>query len=342
MFDDQVFLTIGIASYNYSQFLERAFNAIKRQKFQDFEILYCDDGSTDASIETIHHIIADNPLMKIRLIAGENEGIVANKMRILNNAQGEYVMVCDADDWMMDDCLENLINAAQLSHADRIISQFQIITPEGKAIRECDVANPSVKWLHTLWHGCLFRTSIFRENKITAPKSFFSDDYNLIMQYNMHCKSTEFVRKTCYCNYLHGGNASAVINLSGSWKPLDNFYQVLRFSHDLCMQMTETEDREATTYQVIKFYDQALLTLTQVAPIAEISKLYSEINKEMRRYFPYYLKNELIRLFADNYDRSYGKKGIFLMAMLERNKLLLPVLKIYKKTRYSALFKQVQ
>ena len=33
------FLTIGIASYNYARYLPRAFEAIKRQKFQDFEIL---------------------------------------------------------------------------------------------------------------------------------------------------------------------------------------------------------------------------------------------------------------------------------------------------------------
>ena len=44
------FLTIGIASYNYAKWLMIAFEAIQRQTFKDFEILYCDDGSTDEDL----------------------------------------------------------------------------------------------------------------------------------------------------------------------------------------------------------------------------------------------------------------------------------------------------
>lgn len=51
--DTEPFLTIGIASYNYSRYLYSAFEAIKKQAFSDYEILYCDDGSTDDSVEVI-------------------------------------------------------------------------------------------------------------------------------------------------------------------------------------------------------------------------------------------------------------------------------------------------
>ena len=46
---DAPFLTIGIANYNYSRYLERALEQIKHQNFQNFEVLYCDYGSTDVN-----------------------------------------------------------------------------------------------------------------------------------------------------------------------------------------------------------------------------------------------------------------------------------------------------
>ena len=88
------FITIGIASYNYAEYLPKAFEAIRRQKFTDYEILYCDDGSTDDSLAVIRGLIADHPEMQIRLVAGENGGIMTNKNRILENARGEYLMRC--------------------------------------------------------------------------------------------------------------------------------------------------------------------------------------------------------------------------------------------------------
>ena len=51
------YITIGIASYNYGKYLRRAFEAIKRQKFRNFEVLYCDDGSTDESVTIIQSFI---------------------------------------------------------------------------------------------------------------------------------------------------------------------------------------------------------------------------------------------------------------------------------------------
>ena len=77
------FLTIGIASFNYGKYLTKAFEQIKKQNFNDFELLYCDDGSTDDSIDIIETIIRENPEMNIRLIKGENEGLLANRNRII-------------------------------------------------------------------------------------------------------------------------------------------------------------------------------------------------------------------------------------------------------------------
>lgn len=70
MNNNQPFITIGITVYNYSKYLQKGFDAIKRQGFKDYEIIYSDDCSTDNSCEIIERFIKENPSMNIRLIRG--------------------------------------------------------------------------------------------------------------------------------------------------------------------------------------------------------------------------------------------------------------------------------
>ena len=73
--DRKPFLTIGIASYNYGKYLLKAFEQIHKQSFRDFELLYCDDGSTDDSVEVIESIIRNHPDMNIQLMKGDDKGL---------------------------------------------------------------------------------------------------------------------------------------------------------------------------------------------------------------------------------------------------------------------------
>ena len=321
------FITIGIASYNYARFLPRAFEAIKRQKFKDFEILYCDDGSTDNSVEVIKGFIRDNPDMHIRLIEGENNGVVANKKRIQDNAYGTYVMLCDADDWMSDNCLEILANAAIHSNANRIIGEVALVDKDGKEIRCLDIANPSSKWMHTLWHGCLYRTEIFRKYDFGEPRGFYSDDYYFIQTYNLHCGDTEFVRNTVYFNCVHGGNATTITSLNGSWKPEENFTQIIDFTVNLSKSISDKDVLQTLEYQVIKFYYQALMAGARGSSDRISFYTYAHrLHEKITQSYPEYRKSKRVCLFKGNYDRSYGKWGVWIMVQLEKTGLLLPIL----------------
>lgn len=105
----QPLITVGIASYNYALQIVKALEAVQRQNFHDYEVLISDDCSTDDSVARIKEFISSHPQMTIRLIESErNEGLVANKNKIIQNCRGEYLMLCDADDWMADCCLEKI------------------------------------------------------------------------------------------------------------------------------------------------------------------------------------------------------------------------------------------
>ena len=51
------FITVMILCYNCSEFVSRALNAVAKQTFRDFELLFIDNGSTDNSIRIYERFI---------------------------------------------------------------------------------------------------------------------------------------------------------------------------------------------------------------------------------------------------------------------------------------------
>ena len=90
-------VSIGIPFYNAEDFLRDAITSALNQRFDDFELLLIDDGSTDNSLQ-----IARNFANKrIRLFAdGANKGLPARLNELVAHARGEYFARMDADDIM--------------------------------------------------------------------------------------------------------------------------------------------------------------------------------------------------------------------------------------------------
>lgn len=102
-------VTILISIYNGAKTLDRCFESIKKQTFQDFEIVCINDGSTDAT---------KNLLGKWQSAFGERFKIIENNPGLgltkslnkgLELAQGAYTARIDADDWWQREKLEKQI-----------------------------------------------------------------------------------------------------------------------------------------------------------------------------------------------------------------------------------------
>lgn len=230
------FITVGIASYNYARYLPRAFEAIKRQAFRDIEILYCDDGSTDDSAAVIQGFIRQNPEMNIRLICGKNGGVMENKNRILKNAKGKYLMLCDADDWMDDTCLEKLAQKAEETNADRIIAGFRNVIDRGETLETGQVEylpdHPS-RWNQFQHHGCLYKTAVYREHDIYFRPDHYPDDFDYVERFNLHCGSAAYVREVLYNFYHNGKSTSATCDPASRWYYLNLFGEITKLAGSL-------------------------------------------------------------------------------------------------------------
>lgn len=99
-----VFLTVAVPVYNAERFLDICLKSIFSQRFEDYEVLLVDDGSTDRSLQICYKWKRKYP-MRVRVIAKENSGSLLTRRICLKEAKGQFIYIMDADDYLLCDDL---------------------------------------------------------------------------------------------------------------------------------------------------------------------------------------------------------------------------------------------
>lgn len=326
MSNNSPYITIGIASYNYARFLPRAFEAICRQSFRDFEVLYCDDGSTDDSVAVIRALIRDHPDMTIRLLEGKNGGVMANKNRILENARGQYVMLCDADDWMDDNCLELLARAARETGADRVIAGFRNVLDRGNGTLETgqveEVSPHPSKWNQFQHHGCLYRCAVYREHDVWFRPDHYPDDFDFIERFNACCGQAAFVHRVVYNFYHNGQSTSSVSDRTSRWYYLNLFGEITSLAGQLLPRLGQ-EDAWQLQAVVMRIYLADVFSTRNGGELRELTSL-------LYRVMPDCLHNPLLYSRRRSPYRTNTFYKSLVLVVLMRLHCLAPAAALYR------------
>jgi len=104
--------------YNVEGFVDDAIRSVQAQGEENWELVACDDASTDATVERLrHHASSD---IRIRVHENvHNVGMTGNWNRALQSARGEFVVKLDGDDAYRPETLERLA-AVIRSHSDLV------------------------------------------------------------------------------------------------------------------------------------------------------------------------------------------------------------------------------
>lgn len=107
MANPKVSIIMGI--YNCEKYLENAVESVLFQTFTDWELIMCDDGSTDSTYEVAYEFVKKYP-QKIKLLKNDkNRKLAYSLNHCLKNSVGEYIARMDADDVNMPDRLEKQV-----------------------------------------------------------------------------------------------------------------------------------------------------------------------------------------------------------------------------------------
>lgn len=102
-------ISIALASYNGSKYIREQLDSILLQTYQNFELIICDDCSTDNTWQILEEYAAkDN---RVKIFKNEtNLGFKKNFEKAISKCRGEYIALSDQDDIWTEDHLSVLLH----------------------------------------------------------------------------------------------------------------------------------------------------------------------------------------------------------------------------------------
>ena len=111
-------ISIIVPVYNSDQYLGMCLDSLLAQTYNDIEVICINDGSQDNSGFILgDYSRKDN---RLKVITQENQGIAAARNRGLQEAQGDWIIFVDSDDWLEVTTCERIISLAIHHNADVI------------------------------------------------------------------------------------------------------------------------------------------------------------------------------------------------------------------------------
>lgn len=122
-------LSIIVPVYNVEDYLTECIESILNQKYQDFELILVNDGSSDSSGE-ICDKYSDRD-RRINVKHKDNGGQSSARNVGLNIAKGKYIGFVDSDDWIHEEMYERLVKHALIHKPDIVACNFQVMKKDG-------------------------------------------------------------------------------------------------------------------------------------------------------------------------------------------------------------------
>lgn len=111
-------ISIIIPAYNAEKYISSCFESLRRQTFQDFEVIVVNDGSTDDTINCLYQY--EDKFSNLIILDQKNSGQAVARNNALKQATGDYIMFLDIDDTIETMMLETMYREVEEKQADLV------------------------------------------------------------------------------------------------------------------------------------------------------------------------------------------------------------------------------
>lgn len=117
-------LSIIVPAYNVEKYIRACIESIFNQGLEDadFEVIIVNDGSTDCSMKMIADFIQQHN--NITIVNQENQGLSVARNNGIAAAKGEYIIMPDSDDLLIEYSLKPLLEKALETKVDFVVAPF--------------------------------------------------------------------------------------------------------------------------------------------------------------------------------------------------------------------------
>lgn len=183
-----VTVSVLVPVYNVERYLPECLDSLKAQTLKNMEFICINDGSTDSSLEILKRYAAADS--RFVIIDKPNSGYGASMNCGLDRAQGEYIGICESDDFVDPQAFKTLYRYAKRHDLDLVKANYYEHDESGDVKMEPYVVckaykqvfdprddHEAVKCLPIIWAG-LYRHRMLTDNGIRfneTPGASFQD-----------------------------------------------------------------------------------------------------------------------------------------------------------------------
>lgn len=111
--------SVIIPTYNVEIYIEECLSSVINQTYTDYEIVIVDDSSDDKTVKIINKIINENEDIKIKFFMNKvNMGVSYSRNKAIYESEGEYIVILDSDDYLLNNRLKIMNDYLLLYNAD--------------------------------------------------------------------------------------------------------------------------------------------------------------------------------------------------------------------------------
>ena len=273
--------SIIIPAYNVEKYISECLDSLVNQDYNDFEIIFVDDGSTDKTRTICNEYC--KKYNNIKVFCTEHVGVSAARNIGINNSNGEYILFLDSDDYIDIDSLNYIFHVIEKTKKETYISNFKTIREDDARDlydREIDYTRINNKKMNevlnyikqskiifTVWRFIVKRDIILK-NKLFFIEGIVHEDEEWVIKLLCSIKNLYYIDKPYYNYRLRKNSITGSVNLFNVYC----YYDVVR-------RLMEYAIREKTKYKkdFYLFYVKKISKYTTKL----LSSIY-DIKKEMK------------------------------------------------------------
>ena len=171
-------LSIIIPAHNAEKYLEQCLRSVFEQKTRySYEIIVIENASQDRTWDILCGLKKDS---RLKILRSEKADPSAARNLGLRSSGGKYLMFVDADDYLLPDTIEHMMNSIQKHNADIAVCGFKKLE-EGR-LYNYPVSSEEIIWtdlrsmlqVYGFAWGKLYKWEIF--DKVCFPENLWYED----------------------------------------------------------------------------------------------------------------------------------------------------------------------
>lgn len=164
-------VSIIIPVYNAKKYIRETVDSVRKQAYQNWELLLVEDGSTDGTAAFLEELLKELSDERIRLIAQKNAGAAKARNRGLKEATGRFVGYLDADDLWSPDKLEKQLAFMEEKEAAFSFTGYEFADETGKGSGKIVRVPETISYKQALQNTTIFTSTVlFDTEKIEKEK----------------------------------------------------------------------------------------------------------------------------------------------------------------------------